>query len=110
MKRDKFITTVVAGLVIGFFVTVSTIFYRTTTTQELATDGGCNGTWCNDALAQAGFPFPYLRDSLGVSVIGSLGIEDRFLLGAFLMDWLLFFFCVCLLFIIVWRMKERASR
>lgn len=77
------------ALTIGFLFTLATLFYRTTTTMTQAVGDRCNGIWCDDPLPQAGFPFPYLRDSLGTSVIGSLGAEDTFLPGAFLMDWVL---------------------
>ncbi len=41
---------------------------------------------CYQYLPQAGFPRPFLKDSAGTSVIGSLGIEDDFSGSAFLLD------------------------
>ncbi|MCR4314100.1 MAG: hypothetical protein NUV84_02545 [Candidatus Uhrbacteria bacterium] len=84
-KRIKY--TTLLALVFGFMLTLATMTYRTTTTQNQVVGSKCNGVWCDDPLPQAGFPFVYLRDSLGTSVEGSLGPEDTFLFDAFLIDW-----------------------
>ena len=98
MLQKRMTNITLFALVIGFLLTLATFFYRTTTTLNLAVGSACSGTWCDDPLPQAGFPMAYLRDSLGSSVIGSLGPEDTFLFGAFMVDWLLASLIVWLLF------------
>lgn len=45
-------------------------------------------------IIAAGYPVTYFHDARGVSVEGSLGIEDHFSLGSFLVDVLFFALCV----------------
>ncbi len=45
-------------------------------------------------IIAAGYPVTYVHDAGGVSVEGSLGIEDYFYLGSFLVDVLFFALCV----------------
>lgn len=93
MLSQRFTKIVLPALVFGFLLTSATLFHETTTTLREAAGARCSGIWCDDPLPQAGFPFAYLYDDIGTSVIGSLGIEDVFLPNAFLLDWMLFAAC-----------------
>lgn len=48
--------------------------------------------YCYEMLPSGGFPFTFLRDNGGVSVVGSLSLmEDTFVLAPYLANWGIYF-------------------
>jgi hypothetical protein len=78
--------------------------------QRFGPEYGYRGSECKpDCVVfklNAGWPFPYVFDSLGISVMDNLGAEDEFREVPFVLD---IFFYSCLLFIIVHFLRQVRS-
>jgi hypothetical protein len=86
---------IIISLIVGLLITLSSAFY---VRNYIAVTGNVcevseenpNG-FCYDELPMVGLPLAYLKDSPGVSVIGSLNLgEDDLKLSFFIIDWLIF--------------------
>lgn len=118
MKKIIFIFVVI---LISLLATALSIFYQTTysTTQgnsccipncssipycyEENPRASCDyHPECYDDYPSAGFPFAYLYDNTGISVVGSLDIgEDNFSLPWFFIDFVFYFIIFSLVSVII---------
>lgn len=81
MNKLRFIAVII---VLSFFSTVISVNYERF--NPTVTGNMCGGP-CYEDLPAGGFPFSYLYDNGGVSVMGTLSIyEDHFYLIWFLAD------------------------
>jgi len=78
--------------------------------SELAQYGNLCGPRADDPCYQpvlkAGFPVAFLLDRPGVSVERQLGLEDKVLLGALVLDIGVYFAIVLLSLLAVWRRRS----
>ncbi len=61
---------------------------------------------CRGLLTAGGWPFPFLYDNLGTSVVGELGVEDDIKPGWFLVDMAIFTVVPAFGMIVVARMRR----
>lgn len=63
---------------------------------------------CYEMLPSGGFPFTFMWDNGGVSVVGSLSwIEDTFVLQPFLMNWAFYFIVFA---ISIWVLSQQRNK
>ncbi|HBU28219.1 TPA: hypothetical protein DEB00_03855 [Candidatus Uhrbacteria bacterium] len=85
---------IVPGVLCGFMLTILSVFLITQFEGQVG--NVCERTTenpygiCYQMLPQGGWPYPYLIDSNGSSVIGQLGPEDQWDKKAFFINWLIY--------------------
>ena len=90
ISTTKKILMVLGILMLAFLSTIMSITHLRTNPTVIGnlcdvTDNNPNG-FCYKDLPAGGFPFSYLYDNGGVSVIGALGIEDEFVPSLFVIN------------------------
>jgi hypothetical protein len=89
MAHDLKIKRFLITLTIAVALTCASLAY-----QRMGPETGAYGNMCADQpeglcigrLLGAGLPLQYVIDQPGVSIVYQLGIEDKFRIGAFLLD------------------------
>lgn len=87
-------TIITLSLIIGLVLTFASGFYERTFTGVVGnvcqmTEENPGGL-CYEELPMIGYPFAYIKDSGGHSVVGSVEIDDNIIGWAFLLDWLIY--------------------
>lgn len=66
--------------------------------------------WCYEDLPMGGFPFGYLKDDPGTSVVGRLSFfEDYLFLDIFFLDWVFYLFILAITYYLynkVWHGRK----
>src|SRR3989339_1168924 len=103
----KKILIILGIITLSFLATMASIKYERT--HPTVTGNVCDASpnnprgLCYEDLPAGGFPFSYLYDSGGVSVMGTLGIEDHFYIGWFIADIAFYFVIFCLIGLLMWK-------
>ena len=89
-KSNRFLIIAICTLL----VTLASFFVKTYRNGIVGNNcGPKENELCIEPVLQAGYPFSYVVDNTGVSVVGKLDpiVEDKFIFGHFLLDTFLYF-------------------
>ncbi len=98
IKKSTFLSTVVFLILLSFLITLASSFYPSKDTVVTSGEGYCGeSSPCRVEVITGGFPFQYLYDNLGTSVVGVLSFQDNIRSKPFFYD-MLFYFVILLVF------------
>ena len=98
VKQSKVLSRVLLFTLLSFLVTLASSFYPSNDMVTTSGEGYCGeSSPCEVEVITGGFPFQYLYDNLGTSVVGVLSFQDNIRSKPFIYD-MLFYFVVLLVF------------
>ena len=98
VAKSKILSTLTVLILFSFFITLLSSYYPSHDLITASGEGYCNDTSpCKVKVITGGFPFQFIYDKLGVSVVGHLSLMDTWRLKPFFYN-LAFYLTVFTLF------------